>query len=77
VRRRHFIVRANSANEYETREVSAEVAQGVHQFVSTVGRCAAGDAEEWMFYFLHMNLSAQQADQVARDITARMVNEGC
>lgn len=73
VQKRYFIVREVDINEYETREVRSDVAFGVQQFVTTVGRCKQSPQEEWVFYFMYMNLSAE----LANDIAGRIVDKLC
>lgn len=73
MQKRYFIVREVDTNEYETREVRSDVAFGVQQFVTTVGRCKQSPQEEWVFYFMYMNISAE----LANDIAGRIVDKLC
>ena len=73
MQKRYFIVREVDTNEYETREVRSDVAFGVQQFVTTVGRCKQSPQEEWVFYFMYMNISAE----LANDIAGRIVDRLC
>lgn len=73
MQKRYFIVREVDTNEYETREVRSDVAFSVQQFVTTVGRCKQSPQEEWVFYFMYMNISAE----LANDIAGRIVDKLC
>jgi hypothetical protein len=75
VQKRHFLVRASADGDYETREVSSDVARGVHQFVTSVGRCHSNPGHEWVFYFMYMQLTRQRADDIAAKLVAKLCDE--
>lgn len=75
MQKRYFIVREVDTNEYETREVRSDVAFGVQQFVTTVGRCKQSPQEEWVFYFMYMNISAELANDIAGRIVDKLCND--
>ncbi|QPC82506.1 hypothetical protein G4Y79_22935 [Phototrophicus methaneseepsis] len=75
MQKRHFLVRANADGGYRLREVSADVARGVHQFVTTVGRCQPSTDREWIFYFMHMTISRQRANEIASELVHEVCDE--
>ncbi|MCA9887931.1 MAG: hypothetical protein KC546_06150 [Anaerolineae bacterium] len=75
MQKRYFIVREVAKNEYETREVSSDVAFGVQQFVTTMGQCRQSAQEEWIFFFMYMNISVEHANDIASVIVDKLCSE--
>lgn len=75
MQRRHFIVKRYD-NHYHLKEVDAAIGNSIHQFGAMTGHFYSVEATHWTFYFLHTNITIEEADAVAARLAQRFMALG-